>query len=336
MSKYSPSILGTCRRRCKLEFSSEIFFSITDYRNNYFLNDNPEKIFQFYQGFKDREELIEWMKERPKGVCNIREVEGNKEVIVVIPTPDFDGNFAMECRNNIFKGLHIIFAESAEIPDNYFNGAHNVNMGIQRALNYSPKWLILSGEDMQKVDDVKILLDELSAIDHQKIKALFLSPGMGHSIPAQFSRPRKFFPLFLLLNFLKKWKRGRLNRLLVTRRILKLYSKFEVSYLTPRQRSPNLLAFERGFSFINSGPILIISSEYITNDRYPLFDETFVNDNFETDTAIDISFREAKYELLDYRIRNLPVTRLGKGINRYLRGVAGATYLCYKWENKLR
>ena len=60
---------------------------------------------EFYKSFENREQLIRWMRERPKGVANIREVEGGKEIIVVIPTADFNGKYARECRENIFKGL---------------------------------------------------------------------------------------------------------------------------------------------------------------------------------------------------------------------------------------
>ena len=45
------------------------------------------------------------MRERPKGVANIHEFEGDKDIIVVIPTADFNGKYAKECRENIFKGL---------------------------------------------------------------------------------------------------------------------------------------------------------------------------------------------------------------------------------------
>src|SRR5579875_2537075 len=89
-----------------------LFFSLVDYRNNYFMSDDPKKIIEFYNGFENRDQLIEWMKARPKGVATIHEVEGDKDIIVVIPTADFNGKYAKECRENIFKGLHIVFVES--------------------------------------------------------------------------------------------------------------------------------------------------------------------------------------------------------------------------------
>ena len=105
------------------------------------------------------------MKERPKGTAYIHEVEGNKVIVVVIPTADFNGKYARECRENIFKGLHLIFVESAGIPDPYFNYAHNCNIGISKAMEYNPKWVILSNDDMKKIDDVEVLVRSLKSLE---------------------------------------------------------------------------------------------------------------------------------------------------------------------------
>ena len=69
---------------------------------------------EFYNGFEYRDQLKQWMKESPKGIATIHEVEGDKDIIVVIPTEDFNGKYAKECRDNKFKGLHMAFVESGE------------------------------------------------------------------------------------------------------------------------------------------------------------------------------------------------------------------------------
>ena len=101
------------RLYCHMErTNAKLFFSLVDYRNNYFTSDNPNKIIEFYNGFDNRDQLIQWMKERPKGVANIHEVDGDKDIIVVIPTADFNGKYAKECRENIFGNIHKVFVES--------------------------------------------------------------------------------------------------------------------------------------------------------------------------------------------------------------------------------
>ena len=96
-------------------------FSLSDYRNNSYLSESIEEILHFYSGFENAKQLIQWMKERPIGIARVHEINGDKDIIVVIPTANFNGDHAIECRNAIFKGLHIIFVESGEIPDPYFN-----------------------------------------------------------------------------------------------------------------------------------------------------------------------------------------------------------------------
>ena len=113
------SDMNISKKRCeRAATAGEFFLSLVDYRNNLFTSNNPDGIMKFYESFQTRDDLIGWMKERPKGAAYIREVEGTKDVIVVIPTADLNGKYAKECRDNIFKGLHIIF-EGASYPSQW-------------------------------------------------------------------------------------------------------------------------------------------------------------------------------------------------------------------------
>ena len=186
---------------------SELFFSLVDYRNNYFTSDDPDKIIEFYNGFENRDQLIQWMRERPKGVANVHEVEGDKDIIVVIPTADLNGKYAKECRDNIFKGLHIIFVESGEVPDPYFNYAHNVNIGVRNAMAYIPKWIVISNDDMRKIDDPRILKNGLMKFNPNEVDVLFTkeSPDHYHSQPTYLGRPNPLGKtVHLLLSLFKK------------------------------------------------------------------------------------------------------------------------------------
>ncbi|MEM3593018.1 MAG: hypothetical protein QXW67_03960, partial [Candidatus Micrarchaeia archaeon] len=101
---------------------------------------------------------------------------GNKDIIVVIPTADFNGRYAKACRDEIFKGLHMIFVESGGKGDFYFNFAHNCNVGIKKALEYSPKWIILSNDDMHKIDDISVLVEQLKIVNNEEYGAVFFNP----------------------------------------------------------------------------------------------------------------------------------------------------------------
>ena len=121
------------------------------------------------------------MKERPKGASYIHEVEGNKDIIVVIPTADFNGKYARTCREEIFKGLHMIFVESGGNPDPYFNYAHNSNVGIKRAMEYNPKWVVVSNDDMYKIDENEKLWDCLVELNNNRTDMLFIMQARYYS-----------------------------------------------------------------------------------------------------------------------------------------------------------
>ena len=79
---------------------SPLFFSIIDYQNNKFLSKNANEVMEFYEGFRSVEDMVEWMKSRPKGKANIREISGNKNIVVVIPTIDANGEHSLRCKES--------------------------------------------------------------------------------------------------------------------------------------------------------------------------------------------------------------------------------------------
>ena len=75
-----------------------------DELNRLFTSKNVEDVIKFYDHFDTAEQLIEWMKNRPSAPMKIYEVEGEKDIVVVIPTANHEGELAKNCANNIFKG----------------------------------------------------------------------------------------------------------------------------------------------------------------------------------------------------------------------------------------
>jgi len=313
--------------RCPIDKNNTpVFFSLVDYRNNLFTSNDPKKILEFYNGFHSRDELIEWMKERPKGVPWIREVSGQKDIIVVIPTANFNGKYAKECKENIFKGLHMIFVESGGKNDFYFNFAHYVNTGIKKALEYNPKWIIFSGDDMYKIDDVEILINELNRMEPKKINGIFTNPSSYHSHYVRMAKANFLFYIYFFItnknmfrNFRKIIKKNKLN-------IIYDQVPFDskISYL-----------FKKGYNFINYESFGIFSYTYIYSINGKLFDETFINAGEDVDVSLKLSLEPNKIGMINYKIGNYVGGTLGNDVTRALRTHAGRIYLNYKWENKL-
>ncbi len=311
------------KKHCVFFRTNDILtFSLVDYRNNYFISDDPNKIIEVYNGFDNSDELIQWLKERPKGVANIHEVEGDKDIIVVIPTADFNGKYARECRDNIFKGLHIIFVESGEVPDPYFNYAHNCNVGIKKAMEYSPKWIIVSNDDMYKIDDVDVLTRELSSINHDVIMSVFAVPSRYHSLDAFIGRRRLFlteiasYLFFLKVKKLPYWK--------IKRRIQKKYN-YAISWRHGVGSSslPRILR-RRSYFFKLTSSFAILSSNFCKN-RIDIFNETYVNGYEDWELSLELS--RLKWTSINYRIGDYIGTSMGIGLRRDSRDLANLFYL---------
>ncbi len=319
--------------KCPLVFDPpDHLFSLVDYRNSYFTSNNPDKIIEFYNGFKNRDDLIEWMKERPKGIANIYEVDGNREIVVVIPTADFNGGYARECKENVFRGFHIVFVESGGRGDFYFNIAHNFNVGIRKAIEYNPKWIVVSGDDVIKVDPLDKLINSLSKMDNSKVDSVFTFPASYHSAPMILCRPNILFKTAIkILRFFS-------SRVFYAEKAFSQMRRFNNHILFPRyQDSPSILYKLMNFIFFNKYKNLvnilsfgIFSSDFVRRCG-ELYDETYINEMEDTDLSVRL-FDNGRIATIDFTIRERVGATMGHGILRTLRTVPGWSYFSYKME----
>ena len=323
MKNYSKNyIQKSISNSPKNEEIKEIFFSLMDYRNNLFTSNNPRNIIHFYEGFEDKEELIDWMKERPKGSCEIMEVEGEKDIIVVIPTADFEGEYAKRCREEIFKGLHIIFVVSG-IGNNYFNIAHNSNIGIKKAMEYSPKWILVSNDDMVKEDPIERLRSTLLRLNNEEeIIVHTLKSGKYHSLDALISTRtirRKIAHCMM----------GKLERIRMN-----LESRFDVKYIVGSSHGFYRFLYRPILKFKFSGSFTIMSSALIKRMNGIFFDETFINGAEDIDIALLLKQKGTKIEYVDYKIGDIIGGTVGPwDIVRRTRDLVNTCYLNTKILN---
>ena len=310
------------KKRCERDATAGKFFlSLVDYRNNLFTSNNPDDIMKFYGSLQTRDDLIEWMKERPKGAAYIHEVEGTKDIVVVIPTADFNGKYAKECRENIFKGLHIIFVESGEVPDPYFNYAHNCNLGINKALEYDPKWVLVSNDDMYKIDEINILLKELSTIDNGKVMSVFTEQSRYHSYNTCVGKKRFLLTdIGYLLYYLKE------RRLLDWRIVFKIAKKHNYAVkwiLGPRNRLLGKLFLSKAHFFIMTSTFAILSFQFC-KAKEKVFNETYENGVEDWELSLELS----KFEIaiIDYKIGDVIGGTITGDLRRAIRNLANLVY----------
>lgn len=317
---------------------TKLFFSLVDYRNNYFTSDEPDKIIEFYNGFENREQLIQWMRERPKGVANIHEVDGDKDIIVVIPTSDFNGKYAKECRENIFKGLHIVFVESGGREDFYFNYPPNVNIGIKKAMEYNPKWIVLSGDDMYKVDEPEILVSQLKDIDNKTVGMVYIDPPNAYSGKIEYiCEKRKFAIAFEML--INKFRSESIHA--NTTEFKGRYAILEgAPYLCNNMQCKLFriyarLSYRRIHKYRDFVSFGIFSSKMIKEiiEKYDsFFDENFVNASDDWDLSIRISMLKYREVPIKFTIGIMIGKTLGTGTERELRNIAGYNLISFKIE----
>ncbi|MEM3859121.1 MAG: hypothetical protein QW478_06900 [Candidatus Micrarchaeaceae archaeon] len=318
--KYMTPLKCTLFSKFNSEEKIDIFFSTTWCRDRLFTSENPNDILKFYDTFSNRDELIQWMKERPKGRAEIIEVEGDKEIIVVIPTADFNGKYAKECRENIFKGLHIIFVESGFPKDPYFNYAHNCNIGIKKAMEYNPKWIVLSNDDMVRVDSPDKLRESLSKINDNYDIVFALVNGIMEETGISTRTKRRSIAISL-------FKRERRILLALEKRFGMKLVFFEPFYFK------NLL-FSEKIKFKNIGPFGIFSNRFIKENN-SLFDETYVNGIEDYDLCLDAHLNKRVLGSIDYTIGSPRSQSLGTGFGRILRDQVNRIYFSSKFSDKL-
>ena len=334
---------------CPLSYENNLFFSLVDHRNNYFTSNNINKIIEFYERFQSSAELIRWMKERPKGNCAIREVDGKKDVIVVIPTIDANSELANNCKD-IFNDLHIIFVESG-YNNFYFNYAHNCNIGIKKALEYNPKWIILSNDDMYKIDSIDVLLGDLEKMDPDEVITVYINESNYHSAKRRIVKKRIIYNHTILLKRLlingsKLYK--------ITKKKIELEKKLKCFYIVvPNKRIFDFLTKDK-ITFTVGMSFQIFGRSFFKKYGSYIFDETFINDAEDIDLSFKLFMDGARSERSIFRLGDMIGSSLGsykteqfnllglgindknmlQGIIRELRSIVNSAYLNTKISNK--
>ena len=303
---------------------NNIFFSLVNYRNEFFSSKDPLKIIEFFDSFENKYSLINWMKERPHGACKIHEVNGDKDIIAIILTADYSGKYSWACRNEVFHGIHMIFVESGEAPDPYFNISHNKNEGLKLALQYNPKWIIISNDDVFKVEDIKILKKELLTFDSNKYDVIRITEGKYHSRNFYIGLTTKLYSLYIFL-----------TRNNISKQLLRLQKKFDVRYNMGDWKAKYLRVLKKTIRYVDDTNFYILSGQYVEKQNGQIFDEVFINHREDTDFSLQIKYTNLNDGIARFQIGDLIGSTLGTGPDREMRKLASDIYFNYKWSSFL-
>ena len=325
-------IRSTSKMRCEFEKTSpELFFSLVDYRNKLFTSNEPENILEFYNGFNNRDQLIQWMKERPKGSSYIHEVEGDKDIIVVIPTADFNGKYAINCRENIFKGLHMIFVESGGKDDIYFNYAHNCNVGIKRAMEYNPKWVVVSNDDMIKIDDVSKLREELESVENNAY-LIWTEESTYHSYILSVRENNLIGKAISHLSsaFLKVKADSYYANTFCIRK------KFSINYFALTKRNGLIYHSSNKIRDVRiTSSFSIFSYMALEKLKCNVFDDVYINGYEDIELSLMLTNVKTNHNRINYNIGDMVGSTLGLNLQRTYRDFANTAYFNHKISENL-
>jgi len=265
-----------------------------------------------------QEDIVRWMKNRKTAEIKIHEIEGDSEVVVVIPTANVKSELARKVAK-IYKGLHIIFVES---NGQYFNYARSVNYGVKHSLSLLPKWVVISNDDVTFIEDVKKLKDELSTVS-TNTELVMASASNYHTYPVVLVKPNEYF--IQGMKFIGKM--FRLPAAEVYGEVLKYRERLGVEVVTMIKSmvGPMLkFAGEVKGEFINAGSFMIVKP------KEKIMDETFINSH--EDLYLSMTSR---YEIIDYDVKEMRGASLGFGKIRFARTFVNEIYLNYLMKNSL-
>ena len=283
-----------------------------DELNRLFTSKNVEDVIKFYDHFDTTEQLIEWMKNRPSAPMKIYEVDGEKDIVVVIPTANHEGELAKNCANNIFKGQQIVFVES---NGPFFNYARSCNYGLKCALKYNPKWIVLSNDDMYKIDEFSTLKNKLLEIKGADI--VFVTPTIYHSHDISIYSQR----LLLLYRHINKYNSIR----------LKLFKKYDIKLLVRQMNAVRRIFMKPIHTFKLTGDFQIFSIDLVKNSD--IFDKAFINSMEDVDFSYKVSKEKIKNTTVDFQIGDYIAKSLGWGVERTIRNISNLAYFNKKLMN---
>ena len=259
---------------------------------------------------KDKAEVITALRSI-KFYPKTQEVEGDKYAVVVIPTKDAEGKWA-KTDLEIFKGLHMVFVVNDK---GTFNYAQAINYGVAKALRHSPKWIIISNDDVYGIDAISKLIGELR--QSESYDTLFFPNSTTYSNKVVIAKPRVQRIIRKLRGGWRAEYQGIMDKLGIDYEVLDLKN--------------------RGFVYANilynivinipnhQGCFIVLNTDYIRNElEGRVFDETFYNGH--EDTALAFKLAKAKCKNSNFNIGNEVGGSLGIGVDRIFWELANEAY----------
>jgi len=302
--------------------------NINVYLNTLYMSKDYREVLKFYSYFETAYDLVEWMKNRPSAPVRIHEIDGDTDVIIVIPTANIEGYYARNALS-MFKKKHIIFVES---KGPFFNFARSSNLGITRALKYKPRWIALFNDDIYEIDPLEKLFNKLLKINEKNVFIVYINDSKNRVVSypvilARYARRSLYLYNFMRV-FRKKWD--------FMYRMLLILRKYRAEYTFATYDIKQIPFIETTkVTFLTSGISNIISYYYAKRFNGRIFDETYINGMEDIDLHFSAYLTREPKATINFRLGAIIGGTLGRDLSRNARGIANLIYFNYKYKNIL-
>lgn len=270
-------------------------------RDKLYYSHDPKEILTFYHTFNNVEELVQWLKNRPDADKSIYEIQGNTEIVFVVPTANAKGEHAKYI-NKIFHNYHRIFVES---KGKYFNFAKSVNAGIKEAIKYDPVYIVVSNDDII-VNNPEELTKEILSKDNKEITAMIAGEGKYNLSLLRIHR----IPLNLLSLF-KKLKLDNFEDFYIIFSILKRFNSMYYLHMGNNPFRYELTKYILGEELVRInnlgdwGHFMIISSFYVKKKDNLLLDPNYINGVEDNDLLLEIVRNNGRIIRLKNKVKHI-------------------------------
>jgi hypothetical protein len=179
---------------------------------------------------------------------------------------------------------------------------------------------------MYKIDDVEVLVKELSKLDPEKIDFVFTSKIVDHLRFVSMGQPRIYTSILRKIIRNKEWK---IKEKIFKKYEIYLYAGFQNKFL-------GNLFYKNFVRFINFISFGIFSGNFIKKIKNNPFDETYINGMEDVDLSLIINYN-FKFNFINYKIGDYMGMSFGKASSwshpRILRDFANWAYFNKKFYN---
>jgi hypothetical protein len=318
-------------------YTKQKFMDCKDLEKLYF-SESIDDLIRFYKEIDNYNDLLKFsrsiMPTEPE--VYIANSNAKNDIIIVAPTPDHFNEDSINLAKT-FEQFKIVFVEAR---GKNFRFSLSMNKGIEKALTYSPNWIILTNIDIYPISNVDNLrniinnsksdilvpriIDEknkLNELEYIKKTSVFMSMFFRYGYYFKSVLPESLWGKFIIYHY----------------GILKGTSYYHSGNKKVKKDNYSKLIYKNIFSskkiyYINVQPFSIIKADIVKKEK---FDTDFINAFEDFELAIRLYQKKYKVLLINFNIRRGTGTYLGINLIRLIRyHIFAEILLAYKIKSK--